>query len=582
MEKESRRKRYNLLWSQMKNERSSFDAHWRDLSDFILPRRAQFSLTDVNKGDKKNQNIVDGTASFSLRTLKSGFVSGITSPARPWFDLTIEDRDMVEFGPVKSWLADCSRLMYNGYRKTNFYQVAPIVYGDLGCFGTGAFFVDEDIENIARFYPMPIGSYCIANDAKLRVRVFSREFMMSVRQVVEKFVWNEYTNEFDWSKCSEFVKRSWDENQTETWVVIRHVVQPNVNYNPKKLESKYKRYESIYYEPGGIIGASTNYIGNNDDDKYLGEKGYDYFPILAPRWELTGHDVYGTDCPGMTALGDVKALQKMQRRKAEAIEKMVRPPMVGSASLKNQKASILPGDVTYTDNRKGEEIFRPAYQVDPRINEMMQDINDHQKRIQKAFYEDIFLMLALSDRREVTATEIAEKKEEKLIALGSVYDRVNEDMLDPVTEIMFTLMWNQGRLPEPPPELQGVDELGVEYTSVMAQAQKLLGLSTIERFSGFCTNLAAQTQDPTVLDKVDLDQMIDVYGDRISIDPSIIRSDDVVYQMRQARIEQQQAQAQQQAIMQGAKAAKDLAGADMEGDNALTRLMATANAGAVV
>lgn len=580
MEYQSRRKRYNLLWSQMKNERSSFHSHWRDLSDFILPRRAQFSLTDVNKGDKKNQNIVDGTASFSLRTLKSGFVSGITSPARPWFDLTIPDKDMVEFGPVKIWLADCSRRMYNGYRKTNFYQVAPIVYGDLGCFGTGAFFVDEDIENIARFYPMPIGSYCIANDSKLRVRVFAREFMTSVRQVVEKFIWNEYTNNFDWSKCSEFVKREWDNGNTETWVVIRHVVQPNVKYNPRMLESKYKRFESVYYEPGGTTGASTNYISSNDEEKYLGEKGYDYFPVLAPRWELTGFDVYGTDCPGMTALGDVKALQKMQKRKAEAIEKMVRPPMVGSASLKNQKATILPGDVTYVDNRKGEELFRPAYQVDPRIQEMMQDINDHQRRIQKAFYEDIFLMLALSDRREVTATEIAEKKEEKLIALGSVYDRVNEDMLDPVTEIMFTLMWNQGRLPEPPQELQNVEELGVEYTSVMAQAQKLLGLSTIERFSGFCTNLAAQTQDPTVLDKVDVDQMIDVYGDRISIDPSIVRSDEAVYQMRQARIEQQQVAAQQQAIAQGAKAAKDLAGADMSGDNALTRLMETANGGA--
>lgn len=488
---------------------------------------------------------------------------------------------MVEFGPVKTWLADCSRRMYNAYRKTNFYQVAPIVYGDIGCFGTGAFFVDEDIENVARFYPMPIGSYCIANDARLRVRVFSREFMMTVRQIVEKFAYNPYTGELDWSRVSEYVKRAWDQSNYEQWVVVRHIVQPNNRFNPRMMDSMYKKYESVYYEPGGT-STGTNYQNNQDEEKYLSEKGYDYFPVLAPRWELSGFDVYATDCPGMTALGDIKALQKMQKRKAEAIEKMVRPPMVGSAALKNQKATILPGDITYVDNRKGEELFRPAYQVDPRIQEMMQDINDHQKRIQKAFYEDIFLMLALSDRREVTATEIAEKKEEKLIALGSVYDRLNEDMLDPMTEIVFSLMWQQGRLPEPPPELQGVEEIGVEYTSVMAQAQKLLGLSSVERFSGFVMNLAGQTQDMTILDKVDIDQMIDVYADRLGIDPSLVRPDNVVAEMRQARIEQQQAAQQQQAIMQGAKAAKDLAGADMAGDNALTRLVSQARAGAVV
>lgn len=577
---ESRRKRLNNLWEQMKQERSSFDSHWKELSDFILPRRAQFSLTDVNRGEKKNQNIVDGTASFSLRTLKSGMVSGITSPARPWFELTIEDRDMAEFGPVRTWLADCSRLMYSGYRKTNFYNVAPIVYGDIGCFATGAIFVDEDFDNIARFYPMPIGSYCIANDSKLRVRVFVREMMMTVRQIVEKFGYDELTGKIDWSRISEYVKRQWDESHYETWVVVRHVVQPNVRYSPKKVESKYKRYESLYYEPG--VAGNASYLDEREDEKFLSEKGYDYFPVLVPRWELTGYDVYGTDCPGMTALGDVKALQKMQKRKAEAIEKMVRPPMVGSSSLKNQKATILPGDITYIDNRKGEELFRPAYQVDPRINEMMQDINDHQKRIQKAFYEDVFLMLALSDRREVTATEIAEKKEEKLIVLGSVYDRINEDMLDPMTEIMFQMMWKQGRLPAPPPELRNVEELGVQYTSIMAQAQKMIGLAAIERFSGFVTNLYAQTQDRAIMRKVDFEQMIDVYGDRISIDPSLVRSDEVVAEMERVEIEQAKIAQQQAAMAQGAKMAKDLSGAKLGEDNALDRLLATAQAGSPV
>jgi hypothetical protein len=109
----------------------------------------------------------------------------------------------------------------------------------------------------------------------------------------------------------------------------------------------------------------------------------------------------------------------------------------------------------------------------------------------------------------------------------------------------------------------------------------MLGLTSIERFSQFAVNLYAQTQDRAILRKIDFEQMIDVYGDRIGIDPSIVRSDEVVDELEQVEIQQAQAAQQQQAVVQGAKAAKDLAGAKLGEDNALSRLLETAQAGAV-
>ena len=100
----TKRERLELLKGSLLTIRSSFDAHWRDLADFVQPRRIRFFASDRNRGDKRNQNIIDSTARFAHRTLQSGLHAGLTSPARPWFKLTTPDPDLADFEPVKEWV----------------------------------------------------------------------------------------------------------------------------------------------------------------------------------------------------------------------------------------------------------------------------------------------------------------------------------------------------------------------------------------------------------------------------------------------------------------------------------------------
>jgi hypothetical protein len=76
----TRKQKYEKLLSQLKNDITSFISHWKDLNDYILPRRGRFQLTDRNRGDRRTKNIIDSTATFAARTLSSGMMSGITSP----------------------------------------------------------------------------------------------------------------------------------------------------------------------------------------------------------------------------------------------------------------------------------------------------------------------------------------------------------------------------------------------------------------------------------------------------------------------------------------------------------------------
>jgi Bacteriophage head to tail connecting protein len=575
----TKRQEYEHLRAQLEIERSSFLQHWRDLADYILPRRPRFDTTDVNRGDKRSQKIIDSTGTYAANTLRSGMMSGITSPARPWFKLTTPDPELSEYGPVKAWLDTVQTRMNTSMLRSNLYNTLPTVYGDLGVFGTGCMFIDEDFGgDVFSTMSIPIGSYSIATNGRGRVNVYFREFRMTVRQLVMTF--GEMKNgEYDWSNFSMHVKNQWDNSNYETWVDICHVIQPNKDYDPRKLGSKYKKYISCYYERGSNSAKTASYSPGPDDDKFLRKSGYDYFPVLAPRWEVTGEDVYATMCPGMIALGDIKALQTGEKRIAQAIEKKINPPLKGPASLRTQKVSLLPGDVTYTDERTGGIGLSPVHEVNFSIQEAEAKQQQMRNRIQRAFYEDLFLMLASSDRRQITAREIDERHEEKLLALGPVLEQLNQDLLDPLIDIVFDFHIRQNLIPPPPEELQG-SNLKVEYVSIMAQAQKLIGISGIERFAGFVGQVAAVS--PSVLDKIDTDQLIDVYGEIVSVSPTVIRTDEDVMAIREQKQQAAQAQAKMEAMQASAGAAKDLSQTDLEGDNALNRMLQGAQAGQLV
>lgn len=569
----NKRQQYEILWGQLDLERSTFMAHWRDLGDYILPRRPRFTITDVNRGERRSQNIIDSSATLAVRTLRSGMMSGITSPARPWFRLTTPDPDMAENGPVKDWLYIVTQRMANTFIKSNLYNSLPIIYGDMGVFATGSVFIEEDVgPQVFRTYPQAVGSYWIANDELGKVNTWIRDFQMTVRQIVEKFGVIPNTNDIDWTNISTQVKSLWDVSAYQTKIFVRQVIHPNDNYDPRKLHSKYKKFTSCYYERGSEGANGNEWYANQEPGKLLRESGYDYFPVLCPRWEVTGEDSWGTSCPGMEALGDIRQLQLGERRGMQAIEKMVNPPMTGPTSLRNSKTSILPGDVTFVDTRDNSNGFKPAHEVQFRLQELENKQEQVRHRISRAFYEDLFLMMAQSDRREITAREIDERHEEKLLALGPVLEQLNQDLLNPLIDITFNFMAHQNLIPPPPEELQGMD-LKVEYISTMAQAQKMVGSNAITSYLGVIGQIAQF--HPDVVDKVDSDQTADILGDIMSVPPGIVRTDDQVAQIRQAKAKQQAQAEKAQQMQQMSGAAKNLAQAPTDGDNALTRLMQT-------
>ena len=558
-----RGKRSTLLrrYIKLENDRTTWRSHWMELSDYLLPRRGRYLYESQNtRGKKRNNKIIDSTGTQALRTLGAGLMTGMTSPSRPWFRWAPADPDMAKNHEIKMWLSQVEQICRAILQRSNFYNTAYTIYTELGGFGTAPLYRQKSFDTVIRFRPFTAGEYVIAENDEGKVDTLGRHFTMTVAQVIRKFGMDPHTDTMDWTGISRATKRLWENKQYDDLVPVMHMIQPrNMVDRDGKGGSLDMPFKSCYFEEGA------------ENDDLLQESGYTEFPAYVPRWDVLSGDVYGRG-PGMDTLGDIKQLQHQQKRKAQAIDKMVDPPMVAPTSMRGKPSSVLPGHTTYIDPTSGGAGFAPAYQVQPRIQEMTQDIAEVQERIQRGFYADLFAMMINSDRREMTATEVAERHEEKLVLLGPVLQRLNIELLDPLLDDVFNFALEAGLLPEPPAALLETD-LKIEYISLLAQAQQAVGATALERTLGFAGNLSGVF--PEVSDVLDADFAVRQYAEIMGNDPELTIDEGAVAEKREAR---QAQMAQQQAAEQGAAAAqsaKVLSEADTQSPNALTDLLGT-------
>jgi hypothetical protein len=531
-------------WSALRLERSSWWSHWKEISDYLLPRSGRFFATDRNRGDKRHNSIYDSTATRALRVLAAGMMAGMTSPARPWFRLTTSIPELDESADVKRWLSDVTRLMQMVFAKSNTYRALHSMYEEMGAFGTAASIVLKDYDDVIRHYVLTIGEYAIAADYRGVVDTLYRECQMTVAQMVE---------EFGYRNCSKTVQSLFDRGALDQWVTVVHAIEPRAVRDPTKRDSKNMPWRSVYFE----LSSS---------DEVLRESGFKQFPALCPRWLVMGGDIYGNS-PGMEALGDIKQLQHEQYRKALGIDYKTNPPLQVPTSMKSREVDTLPGGVTYIDTASATVGIRPAYEVNLDLSHLLADIQDVRERIKACFYADLFLMLANGVDQRMTATEVAERHEEKLLMLGPVLERMHNEILDPLIDITFTRMVEAGIVPPPPQDLQGM-ELHVEFVSMLAQAQRAIATNSVDRF---VSNLGAIAQiKPEVLDKFDADHWADIYSDMLGVDPELVVPGDKVALIRRQRAEAAQAQQQAAVLAQGADVAQKLGRIDTSKPNALT------------
>ena len=550
------RKSLDSRISLMETYRWSWWQHWRLLNRYIQPRLGRF-LSVPNPGSRgapKNQQIINSTGTLAAQRFGAGMFSGTCNPARPWFKLRIGNGNAKESPGVRAWLDEVTDRMMHVFAESNFYEAVAAVLENIGTFGTGAMIGYEDFDNVVYWEPQTTGEYYLAINQRNEVDTFARKRVMTVAEIVDRF---------GIDSVSPTVKTLYQTDQLIREVTVCCVIEPNDDRVSGTKPIKGMKYREVYWEWGQAQNTA------------LSIRGFHEKPFAAPRWNVTSNDPYGRSC-GMDALGDIIQIQVQEKRKAQAIAKMVNPPMVGDALLRNHPASLVPGGVTFLP--PGSQAgFKPAYEVKPDIGALAADIQLAEQRVKSAFFQDLFLMISqMEGVQPRNQLEIAARKEEKMTMLGPPLIKLNRELLGAAIERTFGIMSRvrfpngKSMIPDPPAGISG-HEIGVEFVSILAQAQKASNTAAIERTFQFAGGISAVK--PEVLDNLDADQAIKDYADDVGAPSNIIVADDKVQQIREGRAQQQRMATALQTGMAAATGAKTLSETDVGGGvNALQRM----------
>lgn len=540
------KRRLTSIVSQLQRERYPFWTLWRELADYFLPKRYVWlqSSTERRVRNAKNPFILDSTGTKAARVLASGMMNGITSPSRPWFKLRVPGFDD-EGGPITQWADEVARRMMRVMGESNFYNSMAVLYLDLCVFGSAANLIYEDDQTIIRCFNPALGEYYLGQDHRLQVNMFAREFSQTASQIVD---W------FGEENCSDKVKAAYKSTtgQQLSSTEIVHLIEPNNG----SVAPKFKFVET-YWEKGMPQG------------QVLSQRGMNELPGIFPRWELTANDSYGTS-PAMDALGDVIQLQQETKRKAQGLDKMINPPVVADIQLQHRPTALMPNGITYVAGVNNAGV-KPLYTVNAPIQEMTQDIRDVQVRIRETFFNELFQMISQLETVR-SATEIDARREEKLILLGSVLERFENEALDPAINRIYAIMQRRGMLPDAP-EIVHDQNVEIQYVSILATAQQAIAAAPTERWIGLIGGIAAAV--PEVLKIPDWDELIRQYGLDIGVAAKNIRTREEVQADIDAQKKDEAMQQAGQAGLAAVEGAKTLSETDVGGGaNALQQLMA--------
>lgn len=552
--------------NSMRMARTSWWTHWAEIARFFLPKRYRFLVTakQAGRGHQINDAIVDSAGTLALRTCAAGLWTGLTSPSRPWFKLAAADLG-VELPPdAKLWLETLERQVYAVFAQSNFYTVTAQGFEDVSGFGTAPLIGYEDDRDVVRWYLPVAGEYFLRVGARGNVDTLYREFTYTLKQVVERFGYKALPEELQeaWNRGRENLDREF---------VVCHAIEPNFAVAPKGGEGKGEfpvqqafPTREVYWLKGRVGRGPLSKQGFNED------------PLMVMRWSTTSNDPYGRS-PGMDALGDQKQVQIETRRKAEFIDKLVRPPMLADVGLKNQPTSIVPGMVTYVSTEGGKKGFQPAFEVNAGgLAPLVEDIEKVTKRIERVFFNDVFM--AISQREGVqplNQLELSKRDLERLQVLGPFITRFENEFASPAILRVIGILERRKLVAPMPKSLRNV-RLKLDYVSIMRVAQRQaesVAMKDVFATAGALSSAAKAAGLPDPIRTFDLDKAMAVYADLQGFPVSCQFTADQVAQHDKLRLQAKQAAATPQLAMAGVQAAHTLSQTPVPGGSALDSIM---------
>lgn len=503
---------------QLKAARATFESHWQEVADRVLPSR-EFTRKSV-PGSKRSATLIYNTAPvLACQQLAASLHGMLVSPALRWVALR-PTPDMARSPAALAWFEDATERMHGLFQSphSGFTAASAEFLLDLVGFGSGVKFVPDRGRRGPGYQAVPLAECLYTENAEGRVDTLYRDYELPVSEVLRA-----------WPETTPARLRAIAEKEPDKKVPITHAV-----------------------EPDGRGGWDSCYCTEGD---YLEHGRFQEFPYIVARWSKRSGEIYGTG-PGMDALPDVKLLNELEKLNLRALAKAIDPPvMVPDDGFLHPAPNFNPGAINYfrSDARHLDRVGGIDTGAKPQLAEAK--IEQLQARIRDIFYTT---WLNLPSQPNMTATEILQRRDEYLRLFSPITHRLIVEFLSPVIERTWAIMWRNRMFAPIPAELQGRGWT-VEYLSPLVRAQRAADADTVVRWMQGMQPLVAA--DPRVLQAVDTDEAARFLADRLGAPARIVRTPQQIAALRQQMAQAEQMQAQVAAARQAAGTAKDGASA---------------------
>ncbi|HEC62196.1 MAG TPA: hypothetical protein ENI27_08085, partial [bacterium] len=402
-------------FGQLKQRRLPYDIVNTEIQQNVIPRRTGFDVAHPGRGERHDSQIYDGSALGALTLMAQGFQGYQLSPSYRWAKVKSTFEPLMKMRDVRLWLSKVGDVLFSLLGRSNFYREMHEYIMDAGSFGTATLFISEDTKNARVWFQTrhPREIY-IAEDENEVVNVVFRHTEMTFKQMMEAF--GEDTLHKD-------IKNGYDDNPYDTTMLL-HTVKPNEHFNPDKEDSKSMKYESTYID---IV-----------NEMIIRESGFNENPYAVWRFYKNSDEEYGRS-PAWDALGDIKAIHQYSRTNTPTAQLLANPPMDISAG---RRGLIIykPGARNYREMDDEKIDLMP---VAPQYHVGIDRENQVREAIERAFYVPFFLMMANAEK-QMTATEIMRRDEEKAVILGPMITGLNHDTLNPMFDRLFDIAYRAG------------------------------------------------------------------------------------------------------------------------------------------
>jgi len=509
---------------QLKNEKTTWESRWQEIMDYLLPRKSDIIRTTI--GPKTTTQIFDSTGAEANQVFAAGMFGHLCPATTRWMQIEPADEDLKRSKNIMSWCAKASEAIIYALANSNFGQEITESFLNHGSIGTDTLYLEPEkfLGSQLVFQNIPISEILLMENYQSLVDTHYRLFKFNPRQAIQ--AWGKENLSDSINQAAENPKK-----KLEKFDFI-HCVEPRTEYDSTKVDNENKQFAST------IIEVKSKNI--------VKEGGYFEAPFITSRFLKTQGEVYGWS-PGIQVLPEIKTANAWMRILLAAAEKVVDPPL----QLPND-GFILP----IKTQPAGLNFYMPQAK-DQRIEPIMTGGNIPvglevldllQRKIKRAFYNDLFIILEQESKVPKTATEILERSEERILLLVFYLGRLEYELFQQLAIRILGILLRAKKIDDPPPELRKTGGFKVVMTSKLAQRIKKAEVASYRDVLQMGLEIAKYTGMSEHFDNMNFDQIFPDLMDMSGCPTRWKNTETQIKKLRDDRAKAAQAQQQQEIL----------------------------------